>query len=234
MRDIYDIVKDEIFDNINTEVKVLRVISVVGTTQKIEVCNNKWVRIGQYMTDSSNKQWKVIDIDSNGYISLTKPTGATDIVKRQILDVKSPIWLFGTHISANNEYLQKGVDSRLKLPIIWLVENIGEEEYDQTSNIERRSDIRVFFLDDNNPEQFDNVDYRQKVVSPMIALKDEFLRVINSNVLFENYGSCRTRPITRFGNEDEKGSFENILDENLSGVELRITLPINKSGNCKC
>jgi len=175
MRDIYDIVKDEIFDNINTEVKVLRVISVVGTTQKIEVCNNKWVRVGQYMTDSSNKQWKVIE-----------------------------------------------------------VENIGEEEYDQTSNIERRSDIRVFFLDDNNPEQFDNVDYRQKVVSPMIALKDEFLRVINSNVLFENYGSCRTRPITRFGNEDEKGSIENILDENLSGVELRITLPINKSGNCKC
>ena len=123
--------KEEIFDNINTEVKVLRVISVVGTTQKIEVCNNKWVRIGQYMTDSSNKQWKVIDIDNNGYISLTKPTGANNIVKRNILNVKSPIWLFGSSTSANNEYLQKGYDSRTKLPIIWLVENIGEEEYDQ-------------------------------------------------------------------------------------------------------
>ena len=105
-----------------------------------------------------------------------------------------------------------------------------------SDNTQLNQDISeiTFFLDDNNPEQFNNVDYRQKVVSPMIALKDEFLLVIQKNVLFEDYGSCRTRPITRFGNEDEKGSFENILDENLSGVELRITLPINKSGNCKC
>jgi hypothetical protein len=38
---------------------------------------------------------------------------------------------------------------------------------------------------------------------------------------------------TRFGTEQSNGYFQNILDANLSGVELRIKLTKYKQ-NCKC
>ena len=38
---------------------------------------------------------------------------------------------------------------------------------------------------------------------------------------------------SRFGVEQQTGMFQNILDANLSGVELRITLTMYKA-NCKC
>lgn len=233
MIDIYDIVKNEIFSNINLDVKVIDVVAT-GVTNVVTLCNNKWIRVGQYLTDSSDRLWQITSIASNGDVSLKKPTGASDLSKRDILTVKSPKFLFGTHISANNEYTLRGNDNRVKLPLIWLVESIQETEYGIMSSKERDSQIRLYFLDDNNPTQYLNEDFRLNVVSPMIALKDEVIRVIQNNRLFDILENWQTRPITRFGNENEKGYFENILSDNLSGVELVITLPIFKTGSCKC
>jgi hypothetical protein len=234
MRDIYDIVKEEIFDNIDLNVKVITANTSSGGTQVVTLCNNKWIRVGQNLTDSGDNLWIITAIATNGDVTLTVPSGESDLVRDAILTIKHPQWLFGTHWSANNEYTLKGNDSRVKLPLIWLVENVEETEYGIRSSKERDSRVRIYFLDDNNPTQYLNADYRLNVVSPMIALKDEVIRVIKDNLLFGVLESWQTRPLTRFGNEEEKGYFENILDENLSGVELRITLPINKKKNCKC
>ena len=235
MRDIYDIVQEEIFNKIDVNVTVESVTSLSNNRQILTLCRNKWARVGNYLTDIDNKQWKIESIAENGDITVIKPTGATNIVKRNVLSLKNPIYLFGTQITANNEYLMKGNDVRTKLPIVWLVESIREQEFTFKSQTERKSDVKFYFLDDNNPKQYLSKDYRKNVVTPMIGLKDEVIRVINTNLVFDDIDSYNTRPITRFGNEDEKGYFANILDENLSGVELTITLPILKSGNnCKC
>lgn len=237
MRDIYDIVQEEIFDLIDNTVKIIVATPVSGNSQTLELCSNKWIRVGQSLIDSDDKQWAITSIDSDGLVTVTKPVGGTDLVRNQTLTIKSPRFLFGTHRSADDEYkikVENDADNRDQLPLIWLIESITETEYDKTKTKERDSDLRLYFLDDNNPEQYMNADYRRNVVSPMIGLKDEFIRVIQSNVLFDLLGTWRTRPITRFGNEDEKGYFENILSDNLSGVELRITLPIFKKTRCKC
>lgn len=234
MRDIYDIVKDDIISAMDNTVKIVSADAVSGGTQDIILCDNKWIRVGQYLTDADSKKWKINSIGNDGIVNVTKPTGATDLVKRQVLTLRSPQFLFGTHYSANNEYVLKGNDNRVKLPLIWLVETIRETEFDRTKSLERKSDLRLYFLDDNNPKQYLNADYRANVVTPMLGLKDEFIKVVQSNVLFDLLGDWQIRPITRFGNEDEKGSFENILDDNLSGVELTISLPIFKNKNCNC
>ena len=145
MKDIYDIVQDEIFDNLNKSVKILTV-SNVTTVFTVTLCDNKWIRVGQDLTDLGGKLWRITEIDINGVITCTKPTGATDLVKYQILTIKQPIFIFGTKINANNDYLKLGRDSRLKLPLIWLVESVSEEEYGVKSNLERKSNIRVLFF----------------------------------------------------------------------------------------
>lgn len=234
MTDIYDIVKNEIFDNIDSTVTIVSIVSTGGGSTVVSLCNNKWIRVGQSLTDSDPKAWVITSIASNGDVTLTDPTAPTALVKRQVLTIKAPNWLFGTHWSAGAEYTLRGSDNRVKLPLVWMVEQIREEEYGIKSSLERTSDIRVYFLDDNNPEQYLNADYRSNVVSPMIGLKDEFNRVIKDNILFDVIESFRTRPLTRFGNEEEKGYFENILDDNLSGVEEIVSLPIFKVDECKC
>jgi hypothetical protein len=234
MKDIYYIVQDEIFNKINLDVKVKSVNSLSSGTQNIELCYMKWVRVGEYLKDSSDKLWKVTAISSLNVITVKKPTGATDIVLNDSLSVVAPKFLFGTHTSANNELTLKRQKTNNILPLIWLVENIRETEYGKMSSIERDSQLRFFFLDDIDPSNGLNEDFRKNAVSPMIALKDEFLRVINLNPIFKRYVSCDTRTITRFGNEKEKGVFENILNDNLSGVELNITLNIFKNYKCNC
>ena len=39
---------------------------------------------------------------------------------------------------------------------------------------------------------------------------------------------------TRFGTESNNGFTANIIDADLTGVELRISLPIYKLSDCKC
>jgi hypothetical protein len=228
MKDIYDIVQDEIFNKLNCFVKINSITALSGGTQTISLCINKWVRVGHYLTDNSDKKWLIQSITNNSIV-VKKPTGATDLVLHQELELKNPKFLFGTRFSANMEYLKsKG------LPLIWLVETISETEYNYGSSIERSSKLRFFLLDENNPKQYINDDYRKNVVTPMYGLKDEFLRVINKNTLFKGYESVEVRPITRFGNENEKGYTGNILDDNLSGLELNITLDIFRRKNCNC
>jgi len=234
MRDIYDLVQSEIFDKINTSVKVVSASALTSGNQNIEFCNNKWVRVGQYVKDSSDKLWKVISISSLGVVTLKKPTGATNITSKDVLYVITPKFLFGTHTSANNELTLKRQKTNDILPLIWLIENIGEVEYGKQSVIERDSSLRLFFLDDIDPSNGLNEDFRKNVVSPMLNLKDEFLNVVSNNPIFKEYSSVDIRTITRFGNEKEKGVFENILNDNLSGVELRITLNIYKKNKCNC
>lgn len=234
MIDIYDIVQDEIFANIDKTVEITAIVSAGGGSTVVTLCKNKWIRVGQVITDGLSKEWLIASIAANGDVTLTDPTSPTALVKRQVLTIKDPQYLFGTHWSANNEYTLRGKDSRTKLPLVWLVENIREEEFGIKSSLERNAQLRFYFLDDNNPTQYLNADYRLNVITPMIGLKDAFIQAVKDNLLFDVLESWTTRNLTRFGNENEKGYFENVLDENLSGVELVITLPIFKRGDCKC
>jgi len=235
MRDIYDLVQEEIFNNIDNSIQVKSINIPFGGYQVVEFCNNKWIRVNQVIKDSSNREYKITSIAQNGDITLKLPIGVISIIKREKFTIKEPKFLFGTRVNANNEYRLRGKDNRTKLPLCWLVESINETEYNLKSSKERDVTLRIYLLDDNNPTQYLTSDYRLNVVTPMLALKDEIKRVIENNVLFELPNAYNTRTITRFGNETESGVFENIIDDNLSGVELSVTLPIYKSGkNCNC
>jgi hypothetical protein len=232
MKDIFDIVKDEIIDKIDLTVKVVSV-SNVGSIFTIELCNNKWVRVNQYLNDGTHN-WLITAINSNGIITATKPSGSSNITKRQILTIKEPTFMSGTKLAVNSEWLSLTNDMRNKLPLIWLLESIEEQEFGIKSSIERKSKIRVLFLDDNNPKQYLIKDYRKNVVSPMLGLKDSFNDAIKKNLIFDYIESWNIKPFTRFGTENENGYLNNILDADLSGVQLDITIPIYKRKECKC
>jgi len=93
--------------------------------------------------------------------------------------------------------------------------------------------MRIFFLDETNIKDFYTQDHRREVVLPMQRLVDQFIETINNDARFQTIESFRIKTFSRFGVEQENGMFQNILDANLSGVELILSLTKFKE-NCKC
>ena len=67
----------------------------------------------------------------------------------------------------------------------------------------------------------------------MSRLADLFIQAVNKDRQYLTLDQYELINFTRFGTEDTKGYIQNILDANLSGVELRISLTKYKE-NCKC
>jgi len=142
--------------------------------------------------------------------------------------------LTGTKMVANIEWTKANNNIIDKTPIIWLLETIRFVESGRDKPTEFESDLRLFFLDETNVAQYMNKDHRNNVVQPMNQLIDEFVRTINSNRNFKRILETERITFSRFGVERDNGVFQNVLDANLSGVELRFTLTKFKSNCSNC
>ena len=155
----------------------------------------------------------------------------------QVLDgtiyLPQPIFIHGTKKATNREWtiLNKNVTS--KTPIIWLLGSLNYKQFGRESTIDIESSLRIFFLDETDVTNYYTADHVTQVVYPMEQLALEFIETINKNRNFKTIEDWEIVEFTRFGVEQENGMFQNILDANLSGVELRITLTKYKE-NCKC
>jgi hypothetical protein len=67
----------------------------------------------------------------------------------------------------------------------------------------------------------------------MQKLMLEFLAVVEQNRKYQTVENYRYKTFSRFGVEQETGVVQNVLDANLSGVALEVTLTRYKE-NCKC
>jgi hypothetical protein len=139
----------------------------------------------------------------------------------------------GTKMATNREWTLASNNLIEKTPLIWLLEVISETGYGRGSALERDMELRIFFLDETDPSQYYTKDHREQVVKPMQGLMGEFIKTIGDMKEYKTIETYRYKTFSRFGKEQDNGVFENILDANLSGVALDITLTRYKQ-NCKC
>jgi hypothetical protein len=207
--------------------------SIIGTfdDNKTLFCDTKWARIGKQIIDANNQLYLIIDIEPNEWIKAEPINHSNDLDGICYLPV--PYWQTGTKLAANMEWTKANNSVMSKTPLVWLVELIRYQKFGRESTIDFESDLRLFFLDETNVTQFYVSDHRDNVVYPMEQLSNAFIEVIKSNRAFETIENYEVITFSRFGVEQQNGMFKNILDANLSGVELRITLKKYKQ-NCKC
>lgn len=160
-------------------------------------------------------------------------TDIADIV-RGIVDQMGGNLFFqtGTRLAANQEWTMADSNLQNKLPLVWLLETINERFYGIQSPLERESELRIFFLNETDITQFYTEDHRNNVVQPMTNLAQSFVNVVNNTPSFKKVDQWQIRTFSRFGVETQQGVVKNILDANLSGVELQITLPVYKTNTC--
>tara|TARA_R110000751_G_scaffold73709_2_gene149079 strand:+ start:1976 stop:2641 length:666 start_codon:yes stop_codon:yes gene_type:complete len=189
------------------------------------LCDSKYSRKGKYVTDISDNKFLISDLDPDKWIKAGDATG--------VLKLPDPYFLSGTRISANREWTISTEDLTKKTPIVWLLSDIRYFQYGRDSAFDWESEIRIFFLDEGDAVNYYSADYISNVVYPMSRLAELFIDSVKKNRKYKTLDQWEIINFTRFGTEDQSGYVQNIIDANLSGVELRISLTKYKE-NCTC
>lgn len=233
MEDIVNIVKREIIDKMDvslsiSNVEILEVAPDVFIS-KITVCDIKWARIGKYVIDEIGVFFNILEIDYN--LNLITVENSFESLTGLLY---VPHYFYGTPMQVNSEW---GAVTKIevnKIPFIWLIEPLNENTFGRDSSLERTSEIRLLFVDGRFVTNWKVKDIHEFRIQSLLNMVEQFKESVNSNRIFQRVTDYRVKTLTKLGSESEQGFLKNILDANLTAVELRFTLPIYKGYDCKC
>lgn len=211
-------------------------IDNVDGTFTIEVCNTYHVQPICSKIDIGGTLYKVTQVVNNTSITFTAsvaPVGTT-------YSIEGPKYFHGTRIAINNELTQITIGSN-KIPMVFVWEVIRETfNLDEENRIERNSDLRIFFLGQRPPGVDKTDTLYADAVTPMWNLSHEFVKLLKNTscTIGELDGNFTLINFAKFGVESAAGATDSFFNEELSGTELRIDLPILKdftsTGVCDC
>ena len=196
--------------------------------QTIKVCETSHLRPGSIITIGII-EYEVVSIVG----TLITLKGGSTITTSGTFAFPEVFFFHGTPIMVGSE-LNNIRDSEAKTPFIYLYEVLEDEFIEEVgSSIERNSNLRLFFLDQANFKDWDTEHHYSEAIVPMNKLSAEFIHFLktNGNIgLFPNfsliYHANFTIKYTTNGHETR------LFNDELSGVELKINLPIKKSFVC--
>jgi hypothetical protein len=200
-------------------------------TGRTLVCNTKWARVGKVVKDAEDREYLVTELVTDSYLVATPLIGETNL--SGLIYLPDLFFITGTKRATNTEWTIADANLSNKLPLVWLLEVISETGFGKMSAVEKEMDLRLFFLDETDPSQYYTADHREQVVKPMQKLMLEFIKVVEIERTYKPIENYRFKTFSRFGVENDKGMLQNILDANLSGVSLEVTLSRYKQ-KCKC
>ena len=240
MIDIYNIVKQQIFDKLDKTIKVKSLEPVSGRL-KMYVCGSvKWARVGKTLrTNTSLANFPIVSVDyvnNSMILDFPKdPEGAPISWTGDTGTLNDVYFFIGTPLRTNAEWLSFSNNEMLKTPFIWLVEPTREKKLGVSSIIERESDIRLLLLDNNNSANWLTKNVHENRLGALYNLASEIENVANDNVKwFKEIETVDVKNYTRFGTETPQGFEANIIDADLTGVEMRFTLKVIKQAYCNC
>ena len=221
-----------IIKGMEINIHITEVIDDGGDLFTLLVCNTKHLTV-QSKIVIDGTQYKIVDIVQNESIQVKKGKAtAPNPVPGTVL-LPPPFFIHGTIISTKNE-LDKILDGKMKYPMIYLYE-IYEENIivDKTKRVGYESQLRLFFMDKTDPNNYTNATQYKEVVRPMRSLVESFIDVLetgNRDKIGKLESNMRLVPWVNFGKfETEKGNTRKLFNDDISGYELKITLPILRS-----
>lgn len=230
MKDIVYIVEQEIVDKMNRNVTVK---SFVGNT--LTVCTFKWARVGSIVEDAFDNTYQITSVDYDNNLLEISPLGMYSFSGTNLI-LNKPSFFVGTPLSTNREWSQFDIDQRKKVPFVWMVEPTRERFKDLGDPISRESELRIVFLDSNDVEQWYTKDTHDNRLQALYNMVEEFIEAVRSNrlVFFSDDLEYTTKNFTKFGKETTQGVETNIIDANLTGIDLQVTVKVKRDYKCNC
>ncbi len=143
------------------------------------------------------------------------------------LIIKRPFYFHGTIVLTNNE-LDTIKNNKNKYPMCYFYEVLKENYDDELSMIEKRGQVRMFFLAEADTQKWTTDCHYKNVVEPMERLAKLFIKHIHESCKFDDLQRYSITRLANFGNYDKNGNFAEIFTEQLSGVELSFELAPKK------
>ena len=230
MKPTYEIVKDLVslltFNEMIISCSVLNgeVIIVVCSTHGL--VNKGFIIIGGQKIEVSRVE--------NGN-TIVYPGNACPIETE--ITIPAPNFFNGTVKAADAEISTVNDEYEIT-PLVYLYEVLQEvKTRNPEAVVVRTVDLIMFFLEDDLYGGDLTEDRYSKYINPMNTLAEDFVTLIEGSSIIgsieeQNY---ITIPHAKAGFYDRLGHVKNIFSKELSGVELRITLPIKRIGceDCK-
>lgn len=230
MKEVTDLI-EEIVLNINSDIQY-DYYTTTSNYVTLYTCDTKWARVGKYIYYVSGTTGVGIEIKE---VVENQKIGFYYNSQEELgrVYLSNPFFISGTKISTNNEWTKVGNNLIFKTPLIWLYQNYNEQFYGADNSMERTITMNIAFLDETNSKFETNKLHIDNAVKPCNKLRDEFIKSINKNLIYKTLKTFNTKTFSRFGVETDSGIIQNILDADLSGVVLNITLDKFKEP-CKC
>jgi len=225
--DIHDIMKLAI-TNMKKTVCISDNNKIGAGEYKLFTCDTMWLSVGDKITVSTDT-WIVTELSINEYIIVT----GVNLSIPECIDLTLPFYFHGTVMATNSELNMIKFSSN-KFPMIYCLEVFREVFNGSVEDaIERESSLRLFFLTENNFENWITEDHYINVINPIRAMLDSFINGINNGIGFGKIDTYTTVNHVNFGTfAQDNGHLKNLFDDNLSGIELEVTIPVLKDLDC--
>jgi|ETNmetMinimDraft_25_1059894.scaffolds.fasta_scaffold04160_8 hypothetical protein len=203
------------------------------TESQFDTCDTHHATVGNFII-IGGVEYKIIDFEINQWISVRGmiPLGSTQYT------IPAPKFFNGTPMQVQN-VLANIREWRDKLPMVYLLEVIREQRFNsRTNKLDRISDLRLFLLMSSNFEDWDVSQHYDLAIQPMDNFLNDLIETLRLNNSVGDFDEYETINRANFGvwvskKTKSKGKYEDnitkLIDENVSGVELKINLPIKKN-----
>jgi hypothetical protein len=233
IKETVDIVK-ELISGLVIKVEFKTIIDNNDGTYTVTTCNTGYL-FPCYEFKIYGVNYKVLNETGKEFVfneQFTIKGNVIPTVTEIVLD--SLKYYHGTVIATKEELARKELSSD-KFPMAFLLE-ILEDDFNNVydSRIDRNSQLRLFFLSETDENNWDTNEHYEFSIKPMRNLLYKFIAHLNESIIIGDIDSYRAINHAKFGVfvSAKGGHTERIFNDKLSGVELRIDLPILKSGVC--
>ncbi len=226
-----DIIKDLVALLTFTEEILACVVDVPNNEVTLTVCSTHGV-VSKGCILIGGNDVKVIRVIGSTQLVIS---GAACPPETEIV-IPAPNYYYGTLI-ATDEELSDVKKSKLKTPMVYFYQVSRERRNRNPAiNLGRRADIVLFFLEDDARKGLLTEDRYKEYIGPMDNLVEDFVDLLENDPIIGDIESEDYTLInhSKAGFHDRVGHLKNLFSTELSGIEFRISLPINKNGCIEC
>ena len=233
IKETVDIV-EELISQLDIIVKFKSIVDNGDGTYTIETCNTGYL-FPCYEFEIAGVNYKVLNEIGKDFVFNERFTIKGNIVPTVTeITLDSLKYYHGTVIATKEELARKELSSD-KFPMAFLLE-ILEDDFNNVFDaiVDRNSQLRLYFLSETDENNWNTNEHYEFSIKPMRNLLYKFIAHLNESVMIGDIDSYRAINHAKFGVyvPSKGGHTERIFNDKLSGVELRIDLPILKSGVC--
>lgn len=219
-----------IIDNITKTFTADTITDNGGGYYTLTTCDTLWLTLNRKITIGIT-EYTITELVPNVSIKI-KGIGAPSASS---FDIYPPILMHGTIIATKIE-LNKKILSTDKFPLIYLHEITDENmDFPAESAIDKESDCDIHFLTDADFTNWAQAGHDQWAIKPMRNLLNSFENALKSSNIVGVYQGGRVLDHAKWGVYiTDAGHTKDIFSENLSGCQLKCTIPFRKDLSCNC